>query len=147
MILRARRANSRSTWRNGPSRYLSSLWREETNGTRVARRGDRAVDVPVHEMGVEQVGIASANGPDHPGGHARIQVRRAPDVLERHSHRAELTVEAGCVGTGDVEAEESGVDAPLAQRGQQRQKMTFRAADPGDLVDVQDSHGSARSLR
>ena len=58
--------------------------------------------------------------------------------------RVERLVEARRVGAGHVEAEEAGVDAALAQRRQQREQVALRAADAGQLVQVEDLHASSR---
>ena len=62
----------------------------------------------------------------------------------RDAEPVELHVEAGRVAAGDVEAEEAGIDTALAQSRQQRQQVALRAADAGDLVQVEDLHASSR---
>ena len=79
--------------------------------------------------------------------HARVQVGRAADVLAGNADGVELAVEARRVGARHVEPEEAGVDAARPQGRQQRQEVQLGAADAGDLVDVEDPHGAARSLR
>ena len=62
----------------------------------------------------------------------------------RDAQPVELLIEAPEVGSGNVEPEEAGVDAALAQRGQQREQVALGAADPGELVQVEDLHRSRR---
>jgi len=57
----------------------------------------------------------------------------------------EVLVETREVGSGHVEAEKASVDAAVAQRGQQCEQVPLGAADPGELVQVEDLHRSKRS--
>ena len=88
-------------------------------------------------------GRSRADGADDVARHARAHVEAAADVPVRDAEPVELLVEARRVGAGHVEAEEARVDAALAQRGQQRQQVPLRAADAGELVEVEDLHARA----
>jgi hypothetical protein len=60
----------------------------------------------------------------------------------RHAEAVELLVEAGRIGARDVEPEDARVDPALAERRQQCQQMSLRAAHAGELVEVEGSHRS-----
>ena len=107
--------------------------------------GCAAVDVGVDEMRVDEVGPFRADRAMDVARHARTGVEAAPDGAVRDAQPVELLVETREVGSGNVEAEEASVDAALAQRGQQCEQVPLGAADPGELVQVEDLHRSRRS--
>ena len=77
---------------------------------------------------MEEVGPLGAHGADDVAGEPRAHVGAAADGRDGTPSRR-APVEAGRVGAGHVEAEETRVDAALAQRRQQRQQVPLRAAD------------------
>jgi hypothetical protein len=62
----------------------------------------------------------------------------------RHTEAIERFVEEVRVAPGDVEPEEAGVDTERPQRRQEDEQVPFGAADPRQLVDVEDFHPSKR---
>ncbi len=58
----------------------------------------------------------------------------------RDAEVVEPLVEPRRVASGDVEAEEASVDPGRPEGGEEREQVTLRAADAGDLVDVEDLH-------
>ena len=101
------------------------------SGRRCARRdvgsesrgGDRAVDVCVHEVRVQQVGLLGAHRADDVARHPRAETSSAAaDAPVRDAGLLEALVEARRVRTPHVEPEEARVDAraraaPAAARG------------------------------
>ncbi len=115
--------------RAGAERIVVVLRRDEDACT------ERAVDIGVHEVRVDEVCLPgrTANAPRE----GRIQVTRCIQPLVRNGRRR---VERIRSARRIVEPQEAHVDTALAQRGQQRQQMPFRAADSADPVDVQNLH-------
>jgi hypothetical protein len=107
-----------------------------------ARRGgrDRAVDVGMDEVRVQEVGPLGAHGQDHVPRQPRGHVEAAADAPVRHLERVEALVEAVRVRPGDVEAEDARVDAASAEGGEQGEEVVLRAAHAGELVQVEDLH-------
>ena len=103
-----------------------------------------AVDVGVHEMGVDEVRLLGAHSADDVARHPRADVEAAADGAVGDAEPVERLVEARCIGVGHVEPEKAGIDAALAQGRQQREQVPLRAADAGQLVEVEDLHGSSR---
>ena len=120
------------------------MWRVESDGIPSSARRRPAVDVGVDEVGVHQVGPLGADRADDVARQPRAHVEAAADRPVRDAEPVERLVEAVRVRPGHVEPQEARVDAALAQRGQQRQQMTLRAAHPGQLVEVEDLHRSSR---
>ena len=134
----ARRVSARSTWRNEPARNGSSLCFVETSV--VPPRRERAVDVRVDEVRVDEVGAAQRAA--EPAEEARVEVVRhaQPHRLDR-----ELLVERLGIPGGVVEADEHRLDAERGEAGQEREQVPFGAADPAHPVDVDDPHARTRS--
>ena len=106
-------------------------------------RRDRAVDVRVHEMGVQQIRLLRPHGPHDVARHPRAEVRAAADVRRGHAELVEPRVELRR-RPGHVEAEEARVDARRPQRGQQREEVVLGAADAAELVDVKNPQRARR---
>ena len=113
-------------------------WRPEGAGR------NRAVDVGVDEVRMEEIRLLGPNRPGHVARQPWADVGTAAHRAVRDAEPVERVVEAGRVAAGHVEPEEAGVDATLAQRREQREQVSLRAADAGQLVQVEDSHPSSR---
>ena len=83
----------------------------------------------MHHVGVQQVGPLGAHGLRRPRLRAAARRRaRSRDAPPRNAAVVERAVEALGVAAR-VERENAGVDAALAQRGQERQQVLLGAAD------------------
>ena len=121
-----------------PKRIVVVLGRDEhRSGT---RRGDRAVHVRVHEMRVNDVRPECAHHLEHAAREQRVDVARARKTLERHIPLGEHGVERLRRRSRVVEPEEACVDVSRAERRQQLEDVSFRAAYSPDPLDVQDLH-------
>ena len=107
-------------------------------------RCDRAVDVAVHQMRVEQIGTKSAEDADDVPSHPRAHVARAAHVLDGNSCLGQPRVHPRRVAALDVEPDEACVDAPCSQRRQQPEQVLLGACDAGDLEEVHDPHRASR---
>ena len=104
-----------------------------------------AVDVGVNEVRMDEVGPLDPDGADQVTQHPRADVEPAADRAVGHAEPVELRVEAAEVAPRHVQPEKARVDPALPQRGQQGQQVALGAADPGQLVQVDDLHRSRRS--
>ncbi len=102
--------------------------------------GERAVDVGVDEVRVDDVG-APQRAPEA-ADHARVELvpHRQPHRLDR-----ELLVERLRIPGGIVEADEHRLDPERREPGQQREQVPLRAADPPHPMDMGDLHARTRS--
>ncbi len=116
------------------------------DGQSEERGGERTVDVCVHEVGVQQVGLLRAYRPDHVEGHPRVRVERAAHAPVGHAGRVQGSVEARRVAAGHLEPEEASIDPALAQGWKQRQQVPLRASDSVDLVQMKDAGHEASSV-
>jgi hypothetical protein len=98
-------------------------------------RAERAVDVGVDEVRVDEVGVPGGAG--DLDGQPRVDVSRCRGPLEGHR---QLLVERVGLPRRVVQAEEADVDASLRERRQQREQVPLGAADSTDPVNVQDVH-------
>jgi hypothetical protein len=108
---------------------------------------DRAVDVRVHKMGVDQVRLGAAHRSDDVDRHPRIHVERTADMLGRDARGGQFRVEPSGIGARYVEPEKPRVHSSLTKRRKEGEQVPLGTADPGDLVDVQNPHGVSSSLR
>ena len=107
---------------------------------------DRAVDVTVHEVRMDEVGSLCPDRADHIAGHARADVDPASHLAVRDAQFVEVAVEELRVAPGYVEADEAGVEPSRPQSRQECEEVVLGAADAGELVDVDDLH-RASTLR
>ena len=130
----ARRVSARSTKRNGPSAeaVVVVLRRDE----RRAPRAQRAVDVAVHEVRVDDVRLQPAELAPHAPRERRVEVARA---REPHAARPRARGRTARARPPGRRARGRRARRPCsAQRRQQRQQVPLGAADPADPVDVDD---------
>ena len=106
-------------------------------------RAEAAVDVRVDEMCVHELGALDPNRADDVTRQPRTHVGPAANRPMRHAQLVERRVEARRVAARDVQPEKARVDAALPQSRKEGQQVTLRAADAGQLVEVEDIHLSS----
>jgi hypothetical protein len=121
-----------------PERVVVVLRRDER-----AARSERAVDVGVHEVRMDDVRSQPPQRP--PQGHQESRVEIAGHAQANGRH-PELPVERLGVPVQVVEADERDRDSTVGERREQRQEMPLGAPDPAHPMDVNDlQRGAKRS--
>ncbi len=119
------------------------MLRRRERGARSKCR-ERTVDVAVHEMGVDEIGLERTHPAGGRPGQTGVDVSRAREAAVRNVELGEPKVERLRLLRRVVEAEEVDVDATIAQRGEQREQVPFGAADAPDAVEMHDAPPAAR---
>ena len=99
-------------------------------------RCERAVDVRVHEVRVDEIRLRAADGAS--------KVPRLVMPHEGDPRALELLVER--VGVRHVEADEPRVHSLCRERGEERQQVPLRATDSADPMHMNDPHAAGLLL-
>ena len=120
----------------GAERIVVVLRRDE----RPLAARERAVDIRVDEVRVDDIGAAqrAAEPADEP--HVEVALQRQPHRLDR-----KLGVERLRIPRRIVEPDKHRLDPERRKPRQQREQVTLRAADPAHPVNVRHPHERTRS--